>query len=103
MEQTESNLPLLQSFWYDNEGHTLAKYKYNQVAFIEGNQRFVLRAGNWMHAPVSNGGKEPTFEYVQQNFNPLEELHLPEKTKKYREMNIRDFNAFSDKIMNKGK
>jgi arylsulfatase A-like enzyme len=103
MEQTESNLPLLQSFWYDNEGHTLSKYKYNQVAFIEGNQRFVLRAGNWMHAPVSNGGKEPTFEYVQQNFNPLEELHLPEKTKKYLEMNIRDFTAFSDKIMNKGK
>ncbi len=26
MEEREDNLPMLESFWYDNEGHTLPKY-----------------------------------------------------------------------------
>ena len=103
MEERDNNLPLLQSFWYDNDGKTLQKYKYNQMAFIEGDKRFVLRAGNWMYAPATKEGKEPTFEYVQQNFNPLEELRLSEQRKKYLEQSVKDFSVFSEKIMNKGK
>lgn len=103
MQEQDSNLPLLQSFWYDNEGHTLDKYKYNQLAFIEGNKRFVLRAGNWMYAEVGAQGKEPLFEYVQQNFNPLEEVNFSAERKKYLEQTIQTFNVFSDKVMNKGK
>ncbi len=103
MEERENNLPLLQSFWYDNEGHTMDKYKYNQVAFIDGDNRFVLRAGKWMYAPVAKNGAEPTFEFVEQGFNPLEATALPAERKKYLEENIRNFSAFSDKVMNKGK
>lgn len=103
MEETEDNIPLLESFWYDNEGQTLPKYKYNQIGFIEGDKRFVQRAGNWMYAPVGNGGAEPTFEYVQNNFNPIQELSLPEKRRKYLEQSFTSFSAFSDKIMSKGK
>ncbi len=103
MNETESNLPVLQSFWYDNDGQTLDKYKYNQVAFIEGDKRFVLRAGNWMYAPVSQAGKEPLFEYVQKEFNPIEELKLSLNRKNYLEQSIKDFSVFSDKVMNKGK
>ena len=103
MQEKENNLPLIQSFWYDNDGKTLDKFKYNQVAFIEGDKRFVLRAGEWMYAPVSQNGNEPFFEYVQQNFNPLEELQLEAGRKKYLEQSIKDFSVFSDKIMNKGK
>jgi len=103
MEERENNLPVLQSFWYDNEGKTLDKYKYNQVAFIHNDKRFVLRAGKWMHAPVGQAGPEPTFEQVEQNFNPIEALNLPADRKTYLQQNIKDFSAFSDKIMNKGK
>jgi len=103
MKECENNLPVLQSFWYDNDGATLPKYKYNQVAFIEGNKRFVLRAGEWMYAPVGANGQEPFFEYVQKDFRPLEELSLSAERKKYLEQSIKDFSVFSDKIMNKGK
>ncbi len=102
LRETENNLPVMQSFWYNNEEQTMQKYKYNQVAFIEGNKRFVQRAGNWMYAPVSNNGSEPTFEFVDKNFNPLQELNLPEDRKKYLEKSLKDFSSFSDKIMNKG-
>lgn len=103
MEERENNLPMLQSFWYDNEGHTMDKYKYNQVAFIDGTERFVLRAGKWMHAPVKGPDGEPTFEFVEQGFNPIEAIGLPEARKKYLQENIRNFSEFSNKVMNKGK
>ncbi|MFN8287640.1 MAG: sulfatase-like hydrolase/transferase [Chitinophagales bacterium] len=103
LQERENNLPVLQSFWYDNEGHTMDKYKYNQMAFIEGDKRFVLRAGKWMYAPVKGAGLEPTFEFVEHGFNPLEAINLPAERKKYLEENIRNFSAFSEKIMNKGK
>jgi hypothetical protein len=103
MKEDENNLPVIQSFWYDNDGKTLDKFKYNQVAFIEGDKRFVLRAGEWMYAPVGTDSKEPFFEYVQKEFNPLEELNLEAGRKKYLEQSIQRFSGFSDKIMNKGK
>lgn len=103
MEETPHNLPFLQSFWYDNEGKTLDKYKYNQLAFIEGHMRYVWRAGKWMAAPVGDPGHEPRFEYVENNFNPLEEAKLDTERKQYLEKRIKEFNVFSDKVMNKGK
>lgn len=103
MEEREDNLPVLESYWYDNEGRTMEKYKYNQLAFIEGEKRFVLRAGKWMYAPVKNNGTEPTFEYVEKGFNPLEELRLAEQRKKYLQQSLNNFSVFSEKIMNKGK
>ena len=101
-EERESNLPMLQSYWYDNEGHTMAKYKYNQAAFIEGEKRFVQRAGHWMYAPVASNGHEPTFEFVENGFNPLEELKLHAARKKYLEDSFKNFDVFSDKVMGQG-
>ncbi len=104
LNETDNNLPVLQSYWYNNEGKTLDKYKYNQLAFIEGDKRFVLRAGKWMYAPAASNGTEPTFELVDKtSFNPLEELQLSADRKKYLEKSINDFSQFSDKIMNSGK
>lgn len=104
MEERENNLPMLQSYWYDNESKTMDKYRYNQAAFIEGDKRFVLRNGRWMYAPVKGvNGVEPTFEFVDSNFNPLEELSLPAERKKYLQENMKAFSTFSDKVMNKGK
>ncbi|MES2620497.1 MAG: sulfatase-like hydrolase/transferase [Bacteroidota bacterium] len=102
MGERDNNLPVLESFWYDNEGHTLDKYKYNQTAFIHGDKRFVNRAGNWMYAPVSNNGSEPPFEWVEKGFNPIEESNLSAERKKYLENSLKDFKVFSDKVMSKG-
>lgn len=103
LEERESNLPVLESFWYDNDGLTMDKYKFNQLAFIDGDKRFVNRAGNWMYAPVSSNGSEPVFEWVDKGFNPIEELNLAAGKKKYLESALKDFSVFSDTIMNKGK
>ncbi|MBL0310074.1 MAG: sulfatase-like hydrolase/transferase [Bacteroidetes bacterium] len=103
MEEREDNLPMLEGFWYNNEGRTLAKYKYNQLAFIEGDKRFVKRAGDWMYAPTTMNGNEPVFEFVEKNFNPLEELNLTEQRKKYLKQSMDGFSIFSENIMNKGK
>ncbi|HWB65161.1 MAG TPA: sulfatase-like hydrolase/transferase [Chitinophagales bacterium] len=104
MTEEDINLPMLQSFWYDNEGHTMNKYKYNQMAFIDGDKRYVQRGGKWMYAPVGNNNeKEPTFEFVDNNFNPVEELKLSAARKKYLEQSVKDFGVVSERIMSKGK
>jgi arylsulfatase A-like enzyme len=102
-EERENNLPMLQSYWYDNEGLTMPKYKFNQAAFIHNDKRFVQRAGKWMMAPVGNGGAEPVFEYVENNFNPMEELNFGVERKKYLQQSMNDFSVFSDIVMNNGK
>ncbi len=101
MQEQPHNLPMLQSFWYDNEGKTMPKYQYNQMAFVEGDKRFVLRANEWMYAPVSVNGKEPTFEYVDKTFNPTEELQLPSDRKKYLQESIKEFSVYSEKTRSK--
>jgi hypothetical protein len=100
-EETPYSLPLLQSYWYNNDGRTLEKYKYNQFCFINGDDRFVLRNGQWMQAPVSDGGIEPTFQYLGNNINPIEDLNLDAEKRKYISETLSNFNKFSDEIMKK--
>ncbi len=102
-EEREENLPVLESFWYDNEGLTLDKYKYNQAAFIDGKNRFVQRADQWMYAPVTEAGPEAKFEYVEKGFNPLEEAKLSAERKKYLSQIFSEFGEFSEVVMRKGK
>jgi len=100
-EETPYSLPLLQSYWYNNDGRTMEKYKYNQFCFINGDDRFVLRNGQWMQAPVSDGGPEPTFQYLGNNINPIEDLNLDAEKRKYISETLSNFNKFSDEIMKK--
>jgi hypothetical protein len=104
MEETAENLPILESYWYNNEGRTMEKYKLNQMAFIEKNKRFVLRGEQWMQAPVGETGvNEPKFQAVEKGFNPLEELKLSADRKKYLDEHVKNYKMFSDKIMSKSK
>ena len=100
-EETPYSLPLLQSYWYNNDGRTLDKYKYNQFCFVNEQDRFVLRNGQWMQAPISEVGPEPTFEYIGNNVNPIEELNMDAEKRTYVSQTLNEFSAFSDKIMKK--
>ena len=101
-EQTPQSMPLLQSYWYNNEGQTMDKYKYNQFCFVEGRDRYVLRADRWMHAPVSTLGEaEPTFGYIGEGINPIHELNLDPDKKQFLSSTIEDFRRFSDAVMKK--
>jgi len=100
-EESPYSLPLLQSYWYNNEGKTLEKYKYNQFCFIHERDRYVLRNGQWMYAPVSDGGQEPTFDFVGAGANPILDLNLDPEKRKYVSETLDSFNSFSDMIMKK--
>ena len=99
--ESPRSLPILQSYWYNNEGHTLDQYKYNQFCFIEGSDRYVMRGGKWLHAPIASGGIEPTFQSIGGNTNPIEELKLEADRKKYLLESTGNFSMFSDEIMRK--
>ncbi|MCW3126146.1 MAG: hypothetical protein JWO03_1804 [Bacteroidetes bacterium] len=99
-EETPQAMPLLQSYWYNNEGHTLDKYKYNQFCFVEGNDRYVLRGDKWMYAPVSvQGIDEPTFDFIGEGANPIHDLGLDPEKKQFLSNTIEDFRRFSDALM----
>jgi hypothetical protein len=100
-EESAYSLPLLQSYWYNNEGKTLEKYKYNQFCFINGNDRYVMRNGQWMHAPIAEGGIEPSFQYLGNGINPIEELNLDPEKRGYISETLGHFSKFSDEIMKK--
>ena len=100
-EESPYSLPLLQSYWYNNEGKTLEKYKYNQFCFINGEDRYVLRGGQWMHAPIAKDGVEPVFQYLGNGINPIEELNFDPEKRTYVSETLGNFNKFSDEIMRK--
>jgi Sulfatase len=102
-EESDTTIPILQSFWYNNEGLTLPKYKYNQICFVEGDQRYVNRAGEWLQAPVGTTGAEPIFQKIGTQTNPLEELKLSAERRAYMQQVFGDFSTFSEQIMNKKK
>lgn len=106
-EETPDNLPVLQSYWYNNNHETLDRYRYNQMCFIEGNQRFVYRDTvdkkfRWLQAPVDEliGGfkTEPNFEEVEATFDPIEEVVQDTARKEYLRRKVKEFKEFSDKI-----
>ncbi len=89
---------VLESAWYDSQGKTLPRYKYNQLAFVSGNDRFVRRDGHWLGAPVSTLTGEPEFRQLPSGVDPVEELsHEPESRTRLRRL-VTDFEAYSTRI-----
>lgn len=98
LHEPERSMPVMSSYWYNNKGKTLQKYKYNQICLALGNDRFKLRNGEWFQAPFAQGGKEPEFTSLGKNTNPIHELSLPEELKKESLKKVKDFEAFSSGI-----
>lgn len=102
--QNAKNIPLIQSYWYNSNGQTLDRYRYNQMAFVAGDKRYVLRddvekKASWLSAPVQKPGeKEPSFESMNSNTNPIEELLEDKEQKEYLKKTFNDFLTFSNKI-----
>ena len=103
--ETTTNLPLLQRYWYNNDNKTLPQFKYNQLCFVSGKDRFVYRDDinrkyKWMHAPITgaNGPEEPDFKEVEPGFNPIEEVITDTDRKNYLRETFATFKEFSDTI-----
>jgi hypothetical protein len=95
----EASCSVMQSFWYNNHGKTLPQFKYNQICFVEGNQRYLHRHGQWFTAPITELGQaEPLFIPIPRNIHPVYEHVEDPRRRQYFLQTLADFNVFSDKI-----
>lgn len=98
-EPQPNNLPILESYWYDNHGNTLPKYRYNQMAFVEGDQRYLLREGEWWHASRQNGTEhEPEFVPFENGADPIEDFVEDPERREYLRQSASRFQEFSATI-----
>jgi hypothetical protein len=100
-----SNIPMLQSYWYNNDNKTLPQFRYNQLCFVQGKDRFVYRDDvnrnyRWMHAPVKTEAEvtEPPFQPVEATFDPIEEVVTDTARKTYLKQSFSEFKEFSNTI-----
>ncbi|MSP55473.1 MAG: hypothetical protein EXR69_07715 [Myxococcales bacterium] len=84
-EEPERSLPVMESAWYNNQGKTLQRYRYDQIAFVEGGQRFLNRQGGWWTAAAATVGPEPVFEPLPSGVDPIEDAVVPERRAALRE------------------
>jgi arylsulfatase len=97
--ETENNLPLLQSYWYNNSEKTLPKYKYNQFCFLHENLKYVYRNEQWLSGTMANGNfEESNFSPIEKKFNPIEEIVQDDGRKKYLQAKFEGFKRFSSTI-----
>lgn len=93
-------LPILQSYWYNNKGQTLPQYRYNQFAFVAQGRRWLDRRGAWFEAPMTEGdAPEAAWRPVADRTDPLREpLATPDQMAWLRGQHAA-FTAFSDAIL----
>jgi hypothetical protein len=77
----------------------LEKYKFNQLAFVEGDQRFMLRQDNWYSAPRQQGVElEMSFEALNGGIDPIQEAVGDPSRRRYLMDQINRYRAFSESI-----
>ena len=98
LEEPESSLPVMQSYWYNNQGKTLNQFKFNQIAFLAEDNRYLYRQGQWFTAPPQTDGREPVFALVPEGLNPVEEAVRDATRKAAIRQVMRDWTEFSGTI-----
>ena len=95
------NLPISQSYWYDNHGKTMSKYKYNQFCFHHEGMRYLKRNGKWCQATSTNYDEhipEAIFTELDMNIDPIEEFVQDTELKNYLRQKLSDYLAFESTI-----
>lgn len=95
LDEPGQSLPIMESFWYNNQNKTLPQYRFNQLALIERGERYLFRQGRWSSAPISTEGEEPRFEPLPNNTNPIEEAVADVERRARLRAALREFEAFS--------
>ncbi len=91
--------PVLQSYWYDNHGRTLPKYKFNQFCFIDEDTRYVLRNEKWLKSPMPNGCAEQAFEEMPYDADPIEDNVANPDKQKFLRRHVNQFKEFADSLI----
>lgn len=99
LTEPQTSTSVMQSYWYNNKGKTLPQFKYNQIAFVEDQHRYVYRNKKWLWAPISkDGGREPEFEPLPEGVQPLYDSVKDTARRKELLTILNDFSVFADKI-----
>lgn len=93
-EESQINLPILQSYWYNNNGKTMDKFIYNQFCFIQDKIRFVYKKNTWHSARITENGIEPKFQPMPYGTNPINEMVKDTERKAMLLKNLDEFNHF---------
>lgn len=98
----DRSLPVLEAFWYNNNGRTLPQFRHNQFGFVAGSQRYVNRGGAWSCAPITEGeATEAVFQPMDRGVNPLSErVDTADRLMRFRRA-FQDFSVFSEAVMRK--
>ena len=96
--ESERSNPVMQSYWYNNKGKTMDKFKYNQMCLVIDDERYLIRNGQWHSAPFKDERGEPRFSPLGKGTNPIEELNLGKERKSDYQKIVKDFTQFTSKI-----
>ncbi|MDP2308912.1 MAG: sulfatase-like hydrolase/transferase [Pseudomonadota bacterium] len=96
--EPERSFPIMQSCWYNNQGKTLEKYRYNQICLLEGGTRWMRRRNEWFSAPPATNGTEIAFTRLPPGFDPLEEGVIVPERRGYLRSVLEDFGDFSARV-----
>lgn len=98
VREPERSFPIMQSCWYNNQGKTLPKFKYNQICLLENGTRWMKRRNEWFSAPPTTEGVEEPFVRLPPGVDPLEEgVFLPERRAYLRNV-LQDFGDYSARV-----
>jgi arylsulfatase A-like enzyme len=90
---------LLESYWYNRDGKTLDKYRFNQFAFIDGNEKFIRRNDEWLTSEIANGKMESQFKPLASDVNPIEEVDIPEERRSLLREHFDAYEVFSKNVL----
>jgi len=96
-------MPIMESYWYNNQGKTQQKYKYNQICFIEDNVRYLQRKNRWYQASISANGSEPGFVPLSEDADPINDIVKDKDRRQFLKSTLENYSGFSEQIENLAK
>lgn len=98
LDDPQDSIPLMSSFWYNNNGRTLPQYRHNQLAFLENGMRYRLLGERWSAAPPQVEGPEATFAPLPADVNPIQDAVSDPTRRAQLTKYLADFHSFSEKL-----
>ena len=100
VNEPDRSVPVMQSYWYNNRGRTLERFRYNQFAFVAGDQRFLYRHNRWYTAPMTQWDEpEADFVLLDSQVNPLYERVDTRTRRRYLQQVFTAYCAFADRVL----
>lgn len=99
ISEPERSEPVLESYWYNRDGKTLDKYRFNQFAFVVDEEKYVRRNKEWLSSKIANGTPETVFKPLPPNTNPIEELDMASERRGFLRDRFHEYDAFSRNVL----